>query len=213
MDAFSNSAGRLIVDGLIETIQRHKQYLSDLDGLIGDGDHGINMNKGFSLCAEALKSDPGDLTHGLNLLAKILMTKIGGSMGPLYGCFFEAMAKATAGKDTLDAVAFGEMLRAAAAAIGTISDAAVGEKTLVDALTPAVAAYEEALVAGARFGEALALMEEAAVKGRDATRDMVAKKGRASRLGERSRGVLDPGATSCCLILCSTADSIMQLIG
>jgi phosphoenolpyruvate---glycerone phosphotransferase subunit DhaL len=212
MDAFSNSAGRLIVDGLIETIQRNKQYLSDMDGLIGDGDHGINMNKGFSLCAEALKSDPGDLTHGLSLLAKTLMTKIGGSMGPLYGYFFEAMAKSTAGKDTLDAVAFGEMLKAAAA-IATISDAAVGEKTLVDALTPAVAAYEKALASGESFGDALALMKEAAVKGRDSTRDMVAKKGRASRLGERSRGVLDPGATSCCLILCSMADSIRQLIG
>jgi len=212
MDTFSNSSGKVIVSDLIEVVQRNKQYLSDIDGAIGDGDHGINMNKGFSLCAEALKNDPGDLTHGLNVLSKILMTKIGGSMGPLYGCFFESMAKPTAGKDTLDAVVFGEMLKSAAAAIATISDAAVGEKTLVDTLSPAVAAYQEALASGARFGEALDRLKEAAVKGRDSTRDMVAKKGRASRLGERSRGVLDPGATSCCLILCSMADSIKQLI-
>jgi phosphoenolpyruvate---glycerone phosphotransferase subunit DhaL len=212
MDAFSNSAGRLIVANLIETIQRNKQHLSDIDGLIGDGDHGINMNKGFSMCAEALKDDPGDLTRGLNVLSKILMTKIGGSMGPLYGFFFESLAKPTAGKETIDAAVFGQMLNSAAASIGTISDATVGEKTLVDTLAPAVAAYDGALASGACFGEALDRMKDAATEGRDSTRDMIAKKGRASRLGERSRGVLDPGATSCCLILCSMADSIRQLI-
>lgn len=212
MDTFSNQSGRLIVDNLIETIQRHKQQLSDIDGLIGDGDHGINMNRGFMLCAEALRDKPGDLTHGLDLLSKILMTKIGGSMGPLYGFFFQALAGPTIGKDTIGAVVFGEMLKSAAAAIATVSDAVVGEKTLVDTLTPAVAAYQEALATGARFDEALDRMKQAAVAGRDSTRDLVAKKGRASRLGERSRGVLDPGATSCCLILCSMADSIGQLL-
>jgi dihydroxyacetone kinase-like protein len=212
MEAFPNAAGAIVVSDLIATIQRNKQYLSDIDGAIGDGDHGINMNKGFSLCAEALQDQPGDLAHGLSVLSKILMTKIGGAMGPLYGYFFESMAREIAGKETIDAAAFGAMLKSSVAAIQAISDAAVGEKTLVDTLMPAVAAYEQAIASGTGFREALAVMKEAAVKGRDSTRDMVARKGRASRLGERSRGTLDPGATSCCLVLSSMADSIKQLL-
>lgn len=212
METFPNSSGARIVGDLIACIQQNKQYLSDIDGAIGDGDHGINMNKGFSLCEETLRGEPGDLAHGLAVLSKTLMTKIGGSMGPLYGYFFDSMAKAIAGKETIDAAAFGAMLKSSAAAIQTISDAAVGEKTLVDTLVPAVAAYEQAVASGACFADALTAMKDAAVKGRDSTRDMIARKGRASRLGERSRGTLDPGATSCCLILCSMADSIRQLI-
>ena len=212
MEAFSNASGAIVVNDLIATIQRNKQYLSDIDGAIGDGDHGINMNKGFSLTAEALRDNPGDLAHGLTVLSKILMTKIGGSMGPLYGYFFEAMARELTGKETIDAAVFGAMLRSSLTAIQAISDAVVGEKTLVDCLIPAVAAYERAVLSGAHFAAALTSMQEAATAGRDSTRDMLARKGRASRLGERSRGTLDPGATSCCLILCSMADSIKKLI-
>ena len=212
MEAFANSSGTIILNDLIATIQRNKQYLGDIDGAIGDGDHGINMNKGFSLCAEALRDNPGDLAHGLAVLSKILMTKIGGSMGPLYGYFFESMARESAGKEAIDAAVFGAMLRSSVTAIQAISDAAVGDKTLVDALVPAAATYEQSIAAGASFAQAIALMKEAAVKGRDSTRDMAARKGRASRLGERSRGTLDPGAASCCLILCSMADSIKKLI-
>jgi phosphoenolpyruvate---glycerone phosphotransferase subunit DhaL len=212
MESFSNAAGAIVVSDLIATIQRNKQYLSDIDGAIGDGDHGINMNKGFSLCAEALKDHPGDLAHGLTMLSKILMTKIGGSMGPLYGYFFEAMAREAAGKETIDAAVFRAMLRSSVTAIQSISDAVVGEKTLVDTLIPAVAAYEQAVASGANFAAALTSMQEAAAAGRDSTRDMLARKGRASRLGERSRGTLDPGAVSCCLILCGMADSVKKLI-
>jgi phosphoenolpyruvate---glycerone phosphotransferase subunit DhaL len=122
------------------------------------------------------------------------------------------MAREITGKETIDAVAFGAMLKSSATAIQAISDATVGEKTLLDTLLPAVAAYGQSIASGAGFAQALASMKEAAIAGRDSTRDMVARKGRASRLGERSRGTLDPGATSCCLILCSMADSIQQLI-
>lgn len=212
METFSASSGARIVSDLVACIQRNKQYLSDIDGAIGDGDHGINMNKGFSLCEEALRENPGDLAHGLTVLSKILMTKIGGSMGPLYGYFFESMARPIQGKETIDAAAFGAMLKSSVEAVQTISDAAVGEKTLVDTLAPAVEAYGQAIAAQASFSDALMAMKDAAVKGRDSTRDMIARKGRASRLGERSRGTLDPGATSCCLILGSMADSIQQLI-
>ena len=212
MDSFSNAAGTVIVDALIKQIQANKQYLSDIDGAIGDGDHGINMNKGFTLCAEELAQNPGDLTHALESLSKILMMKIGGSMGPLYGMFFKSMAKACDGKENIDAGLFAEMLKASETSIQTISKAKVGDKTLVDTLAPAVKAYCDSVGDGKSFGEALEAMKQAAIIGRDSTKDMVARIGRASRLGERSRGVLDPGATSCCLILVSIADSVQELL-
>ena len=103
MSSISTQDGSPVLSELIAAIQANKQYLSDIDGLIGDGDHGINMNKGFTLCEEQLKQDPGDLSHGLKTLGTVLMTQIGGSMGPLYGTFFRAMAKACKGQETLDA--------------------------------------------------------------------------------------------------------------
>jgi len=210
--SFSNAAGAKIVLDLVAAIQAQKQYLSDIDGLIGDGDHGINMNKGFTLCAEALQAQPGDLTHSLGTLSKILMLKIGGSMGPLYGMFFKAMAGASAGLEMLDAATFGRMLATAREAIQKLSPAKPGDKTLMDALIPATDAYQAALAAGKPFAECLDAMAQAAEQGRDATKDMLAKLGRSSRLGERSRGVIDAGAASCCLILQTTANSIKGLL-
>jgi dihydroxyacetone kinase-like protein len=210
--SFSNAAGARIVLDLVAAIQAQKQYLSDIDGLIGDGDHGINMNKGFTLCAEALQAQPGDLTHSLGTLSKILMLKIGGSMGPLYGMFFKAMAGATAGVETLDAATFGRMLTAAREAIQKLSPAKPGDKTLMDVLVPATDSYQAALAAGKPFAECLDAMAQAAEQGRDATKDMLAKLGRSSRLGERSRGVIDTGAASCCLILQTAANSIKGLL-
>lgn len=201
MQTFTNTRGSVIIDQLILTIQENKQYLSDIDGLIGDGDHGINMNKGFTMCREELDKNPGDLAHGLKTLSKILMMKIGGSMGPLYGKFFKALAVSLEGKEEIGSGDLGEALQAAVGAIASISPAVVGDKTLIDTLIPAVDAYEKAKNEGKSFTEALEAMKTAAREGRDSTIDMVAKLGRASRLGERSRGVPDAGATSCCLIL------------
>jgi phosphoenolpyruvate---glycerone phosphotransferase subunit DhaL len=201
MQTFTNKAGATIVDQLILTIQENKQYLSDIDGLIGDGDHGINMNKGFTMCREELDKNPGDLANGLKVLAKILMMKIGGSMGPLYGKFFKAIGVLLEGKEEIGIVEMGDALQAAVDAIASISPAKLGDKTLIDTLLPAIAAYQKEQQDGKSFSEALEAMKVAATEGRDSTKDMVAKLGRASRLGERSRGVLDAGATSCCLIL------------
>ena len=212
MQTFTNSAGSVITDKLILAIQENKQYLSDIDGLIGDGDHGINMNKGFTMCREELDKYPGDLSYSLKVLAKILMMKIGGSMGPLYGKFFKAIGVALEGKEEIGINEMGEALKAAVDAIASISPAKVGDKTLIDTLIPALAAYEKAKAEGKSFTEALEAMKIAAIEGRDSTKDMVAKLGRASRLGERSRGVLDAGATSCCLILETIADEAGQLI-
>jgi phosphoenolpyruvate---glycerone phosphotransferase subunit DhaL len=201
MQTFTNKAGAAIVDQLILTIQENKQYLSDIDGLIGDGDHGINMNKGFTMCREELDKNPGDLAYGLKVLAKILMMKIGGSMGPLYGKFFKAIGVSLEGKEEIGIAEMGDALHAAVDAIASISPAKLGDKTLIDTLLPAIAAYQKEQQDGKSFSEALEAMKIAAIEGRDSTKDMVAKLGRASRLGERSRGVLDAGATSCCLIL------------
>jgi len=200
--------GSFVLTPLIKAIQENKQYLSDIDGKIGDGDHGINMNKGFTLCEEALQKTPGNLSHGLQTLSQILMTQIGGSMGPLYGMFFKAMAKSCKDKDSLDAALFGEMLTAAKGKVQDISGAQLGDKTLLDVLLPAEEAYRTALNANESFGTCLDRMSEAAEKGRDATKDMLAKVGRSSRLGERSRGVIDAGSASCCLILQTIANAI-----
>ena len=211
METFSQAAGSVIVDRLIIAIQDNKQYLSDIDGAIGDGDHGINMNKGFTLCREALEKEPGGLSYGLQTLGKILMLKIGGSMGPLYGKFFVAFGKSLDGKDPISAEDFGGALKASLEGIRTVSQAEVGDKTLMDVLIPAVAAYEQAMAASSSFTAALDAMSKAAVEGRDSTVDMVAKIGRSSRLGERSRGVMDAGSASCCLILETMAASIKEL--
>lgn len=212
MTCVSIQDGSFILMPLIRAIQDNKQYLSDIDGFIGDGDHGINMNKGFTLCEEQLKAEPGDLSHGFKTLSHILMTQIGGSMGPLYGMFFSAMAKACKNKDTLDAAGFGEMLTAAKDKVRTISEAQPGDKTLLDVLLPAEESYRVALNANESFVRCLDRMSSAAEQGRDATKDMLAKVGRSSRLGERSRGVIDAGSASCCLILQTIAKAIKDTI-
>lgn len=212
MEQFVNRDGIPIVFDLIRAIQENKQYLSDIDGAIGDGDHGINMNKGFTLCRDELLANPGNLTHGLKTLSKILVMKIGGSMGPLYGTFFKSLAAACDGVDAIDTAVFGRMLSSGREGIQKISDAKPGDKTLMDVLLPAEAAYQAAAQTGEPFQVCLDKMVEAARQGRDATKDMAAKLGRSSRLGERSRGVIDAGAASCCLILESMAGTIGHLL-
>jgi dihydroxyacetone kinase-like protein len=212
MCAFKNSEGSVIMEQMIAVIRENKQYLSDIDGAIGDGDHGINMNKGFTMTGEALDKDPGDFSHGLLTLAKVLMMRIGGSMGPLYGKTFKTMGKTFAGQSEIDASLFKEALAGVKLSMGALSPAKVGDKTLVDALYPAIDAFDNALSSGGDFKAALQAMKEAAGKGRDATEDMVAKLGRSSRLGERSRGVIDAGAASCALLLDVMADAIIELL-
>jgi dihydroxyacetone kinase-like protein len=212
MNQFTNQDGIQIVFDLIQAVRENKQFLSDIDGAIGDGDHGVNMNKGFTLCQEELQANPGDLAHGLRTLSKILIMKIGGSMGPLYGTVFKSMATACDGVNFIDAAVFGKMLASGREGVQRISNATPGDKTLMDVLVPAEAAYREAAELGEPFQACLEKMALASRKGRDATRDMVAKVGRSSRLGERSRGVIDAGAASCCLILETMAGSIGRLL-
>jgi len=152
------------------------------------------------------------MSEALNTLGRTLIMEIGGSMGPLYGTIFMGLSKAGKDIETIDKYVFGEMLKSALEGLQAFDKAKVGDKTLMDTLAPAIDAYNAAISSEKSFNEALNDLKVAAEKGKESTKDMVAKIGRASRLGERSRGVLDAGATSCNLILQSIADSIIELI-
>ena len=205
---FSTHDGSAIVADLVSVIVANREYLSEVDGAIGDGDHGINLAKGFAHCGRTIQGRQLTLAEALDELTLSLMEGIGGSMGPLYGSLFIGMADEVRGRDSIDAATFAKLLRGGLTSLQDISDAGVGDKCLMDTLIPAVEAFEQAQASGASFSEALRQMKRAASQGRDSTRDLVAKIGRASRLGERSLGVLDAGAVSCCLILTDLAESV-----
>lgn len=211
-ETFKNADGLVVVERLIETIHENKAYLSDVDGQIGDGDHGINMDKGFQMTKDRLEAGM-NMSDGLKTLGKTLLFEIGGSMGPLYGQFYKAMAKASKGADDIGAETFADMLESAYEAIRKLGEAKPGDKTLVDTLDPATSAIREAVNGGKSLAEALDAMVSAAENGWKSTEDMVAKIGRSSRLGERSRGVLDAGASSCYLMLKSMANTAKELAG
>jgi dihydroxyacetone kinase-like protein len=201
MQTFSNSSAGAIVQSMAERIIENRAYLSEIDGKIGDGDHGVNMAKGFGLAAERLKGKDVALSQALDTLGTVLMTEIGGSMGPLYGVMFTEFAEKLEGLEVIDGAAYSAMLHAGLQGIQSIGSAKVGDKTLLDALIPAVDAFDTALASGKPFAEALGNLVDAAETGRDSTLNLVAKIGRASRLGDRSLGVLDAGATSCAIIM------------
>ncbi|ABC22142.1 Dak phosphatase [Rhodospirillum rubrum F11] len=203
------AAGGLVVE-LIETINANRAHLSEIDGAIGDGDHGINMSKGFTQAGAALGDPPPPLPDALRVLSDTLFEGIGGSMGPLYGSLFSAMADTLDGAEILDGPLYGRMIRAGLDGVEEIGSAKPGDKTLLDSLAPAVDAFDAAQAEGRSFAESLDAMTLAAERGRDATRDMIAKVGRAARLGERSRGALDAGASSCCLILGTLACGVKK---
>ncbi len=211
MKTFKNADGKPILLKMVKGIQDNKQYLGDVDGLIGDGDHGMNMNKGFTIFEERFADEAYSFTEGLENLGMVLMNEIGGSMGPIYGTIFMDMADAGADLDEISVEDFGNMLAAGLEGLQGIVDAKVGDKTLVDTLSPAVDSVKASAADGKEFEEAMPAMKAAAEAGRDSTKDLVAKFGRSARLGERSRGVLDAGATSCCIILCAMADGIAEL--
>ncbi|MFP3496671.1 dihydroxyacetone kinase subunit DhaL [Pseudomonas sp. SIMBA_059] len=205
---FSTHDGSAIVADLVSVIVANREYLSEVDGAIGDGDHGINMAKGFAHCGRTIEGRQLTLAEALDELTLSLMEGIGGSMGPLYGSLFIGMADQVRSCDDIDAATFAHLLRGGLTSLQDITEAGVGDKCLMDTLIPAVEAFERAHAGGASFHDALEAMKSAASRGRDSTKDLVAKIGRASRLGERSLGVLDAGAVSCCLILTRLADSV-----
>jgi dihydroxyacetone kinase-like protein len=191
------------------TLAENKEYLTELDSAIGDADHGINMDRGFRAVVETLDSaNPGgDIGALMKSVGMTLVSKVGGAGGPLYGTLFLQIGTATAGKDRITPEDWSAALDAAVAGVQARGKAEPGDKTMLDALIPARDAYAEALADGADLPTALRRSAEAAEDGMRATIPLVAKKGRASYLGERSAGHQDPGATSSALLLRTVADT------
>lgn len=167
--SFSGTDGASIISDLVEVIVANREYLSEVDGAIGDGDHGINMAKGFARCGKNLEGRELSLAEALDELTLSLMEGIGGSMGPLYGSLFIGMADQVRGCQEIDAEIFARMLRGGLTSLQDISDAGVGDKCLMDALIPAVEAFEQAHSRDTEFTEALREMKLAAARGRDST--------------------------------------------
>ncbi|ADO69897.1 dihydroxyacetone kinase subunit DhaL [Stigmatella aurantiaca] len=183
-------------------IAEHEQALTQLDMAIGDGDHGANMQRGFQAVLSRLGSvAEGDLGALFKLVGMTLLSTVGGTSGPLYGTLFLQMALKTQGKHELAPEELEAALRAGLEGIIARGKAAPGDKTMIDALKPAQEALRQALNQKSSLAEALRRAEEAARTGRDATIALVARKGRASYLGERSAGHQDPGATSAHLLM------------
>lgn len=212
MDKFKNSEGKVIVEDMIKAIKDNTAYLSEVDGAIGDGDHGINMNKGFTLCEQSITGKSLSFTEALMVLGKTLLMDIGGSMGPLYGGFFKALSKAGANQEYIDGPVFLNMLTAGVESVQSIGNARLGDKTLLDTLIPAKDGLKKSLDEGSTFKKALDVMIRSGEQGMLSTKEMVAKIGRAARLGERSRGVQDAGATSCYILLKAMGESIQSLL-
>ncbi len=194
--------GKDIMIEICDVIVENKVYLSEIDGLIGDGDHGINMAKGFAMCRSDLeKLSEVNLGQSFQVLSNILMGSIGGSMGPIYGSIFVSMGLEAEGKKLINKGDFLTILSEGLVGLQDISDAQVGDKCIMDTLVPAVQAMRKSVEEGLSFEVCLHNMEAAAKHGAESTKDLISKIGRSSRLGERSIGVLDAGAVSCSLIL------------
>jgi len=180
-------------------IEKNATLLSDLDAAIGDGDHGANMSRGFSAVVKKLDSAPAaDIGALFKTVGMTLLSSVGGAAGPLYGGFFLELGKQSVGKQELDAATLALILEAGLADIKRRGKAELGDKTMVDALTPAVEAMK---AAGTDIATATSAAALAARDAAGKTTPLLARKGRASYLGERSIGHQDPGATSSALLL------------
>lgn len=186
-------------------ITENAQYLSDLDAAVGDADHGINMERGMTAVMAALDEEPpADLPVLFKKVGMTLVSSVGGASGPLYGTLFLRMGPAF-GADAAGASEFAKALRAGVDGVVARGRAEAGDKTMFDALAPALDALDGALAAGSDLAAALQQAAAAADGGRDATESMVARKGRASYLGQRSVGHIDPGATSSAMLITAAA--------
>ena len=190
-------------------IAEHKEMLTELDSAIGDADHGINMHRGMSAVVSTLESEsPGRPSELFKRTGMTLVSTVGGASGPLYGTAFLRLSTTVGDAEQLDGNDLAKMLRAALDGVVQRGKASPGDKTMLDALGPAVEALESAVADGQPLAEALDAAVRAAEEGRAKTIPMVARKGRASYLGERSAGHQDPGATSVTLLLAAAARSL-----
>jgi dihydroxyacetone kinase-like protein len=202
-----------VIDWLKETeveIAAQSAHLTALDAAIGDGDHGTNMKRGFTAVGRVLdeQTEPAPPGRVLILAGKTLISTVGGASGPLWGTALRRAGRALGDADTFDAQQLAEALDAAIAGVVELGAAVPGDKTMIDALTPAAAALHRSLDAGEPLGQALAAAVSAAGEGAESTVPLQARKGRASYLGERSIGHLDPGAASSVIILSALAQVV-----
>jgi len=191
-----------IINKIADRIEENKLFLTELDAAIGDGDHGLNMSKGFHAVREKLKEDAGtNIGDILKKTGMALVSNVGGASGPLYGTAFMKAGMEIGGKEEIDIVDFEKLLTAALDGIKMRGKAILEDKTMVDAIEPALFALSKGIQLGLSPKETLKEAVDAAYKGVEHTKDIIARKGRASYLAERSIGHQDAGATSSALIL------------
>ncbi|TXK12521.1 dihydroxyacetone kinase subunit DhaL [Microbacterium hatanonis] len=192
-----------------DLVREHQAELTELDSVIGDADHGSNLARGMDAVVAKVQADapttPADLFKTVGMT---LVSTVGGASGPLYGTFFLRFGGSAGAAEALDATALGAALRAGLDGVVARGKAAPGDKTMIDALTPAADAWDAAAASGASVLDAASAARDAAREGRDSTIPLVARKGRASYLGERSAGHLDPGAASTTLLIEALADAL-----
>jgi phosphoenolpyruvate---glycerone phosphotransferase subunit DhaL len=190
------------IDEIARSVERERDHLTQLDSAIGDADHGVNLSRGFTAVVAKLDTAGEDLAPGqiLSTVGATLISTVGGASGPLYGTAFRGAGKALGEDGSFDAEGLLAALRAALDAVQKLGAAAEGDKTMVDSLAPAVAAFEREVRAGHDVPVAIRRAREAADEGMRQTIPMQARKGRASYLGPRSVGHQDPGATSTALV-------------
>lgn len=200
------------IKAVAAVIEENRTYLTDLDAAIGDADHGANMDRGFRAVLTKLPDvSDKDLGTIFKTVGMTLISTVGGAGGPLYGTFFLQIGMKTAGKMELGLAEWTEALEAALSGVLMRGKAELNDKTMVDALTPAINSLKQSVQENTPLNEALLRSAEAARGGMEATIPLVARKGRASYLGERSAGHQDPGATSSYLVLKAAADTWREL--
>ena len=200
--AVTYEQGLAFVHGFAAAIAENKAYLTELDSPIGDADHGTNMDRGMQAVLPKVGALEGaDLSQLFKTTAMTLISTVGGASGPLYGTLFLQLGTTITGKTELSTQDWSQALDAAVLAVRARGKAELGDKTMIDALQPAADSLREAAQDGATLEAALAACEQAAEQGMQATIPLVARKGRASYLGERSAGHQDPGATSSWLLV------------
>jgi phosphoenolpyruvate---glycerone phosphotransferase subunit DhaL len=198
-----------VVQEMAAAMEEHRKHLTQLDSAVGDGDHGNNMHRGFQAALERLEgTDPQTPSDALKAVSMALVNKVGGAAGPLYGTAFLRASTALSSKEDLSPEDVAGALEAALGGIKQRGKAEVGDKTIVDALEPAVEAAKEAASSGGGAGEVFRAAAEAAAEGAEATVPLTARRGRASYLGPRSAGHMDPGARSTYLLLDAAARAL-----
>jgi len=196
------------IQACAKTMAENRDYLTQLDAAIGDADHGANMDRGFKAVMNKMPEiSDKDIGTIFKTVGMTLISTVGGAGGPLYGTFFLQAGMKTAGKMELSLDDWAGIIEAALNGVVARGKADLGDKTMVDALTPAVNTLKQAAESGLTIGQALQQSAEAAKQGMESTIPLVARKGRASYLGERSAGHQDPGATSSYLLLKAAVDT------